>query len=233
MNTYLSPLFFLLFLASAMGCKSQESSIQNMYTPHAVKIFDDGNYLQGNEAIASHYKNNPIKIKTMSSDTLILASKRRGLEYEMGSFTDDKGNTFKQIIIWKKTSDGRKRDFEIVSKKSEHRVNSEVIDQQRSKWMEYCNAHDVEGLANTIYTSNNLYYNHKPLVIGRAQLIKEYQYMTNEQYSLKLTPILSEVVNENTVFEIGQCAEGYNGKYIIVWKKNEDGIWQVLVDSNI
>ena len=99
--------------------------------------------------------------------------------------------------------------------------------------MELCNAHDVEGLVNELYSVNTLYYNHKPLVKGREDVIKEYGYMRNEKYSLKLTPLFIEAVNESTVYEIGQCNGSYGGKYILIWKKEADGKWRIFIDSNI
>jgi ketosteroid isomerase-like protein len=40
-------------------------------------------------------------------------------------------------------------------------------------------------------------------------------------------------VNDNLVYEIGQCKGTYKGKYILVWKKESDGVWRVFIDSNI
>jgi ketosteroid isomerase-like protein len=57
--------------------------------------------------------------------------------------------------------------------------------------------------------------------------------MSNESYQLTLNPITIETVNPETVFEIGQCEGSYNGKYILIWKKQTDGQWRIWVDSNI
>jgi len=57
--------------------------------------------------------------------------------------------------------------------------------------------------------------------------------MSRESYSLRLTPIKTGQVKNNIVLEIGQCSGSYNGKYIIVWKKNALGKWEVFLDSNI
>ena len=84
-----------------------------------------------------------------------------------------------------------------------------------------------------MYSENTLYYNHKPLVVGRELLIEEYSYMNRENYQLTLNPIVVDQVNDKLVFEIGQCKGSYGGKYIIIWRKEESGKWEVFIDSNI
>ena len=212
---------------------SKSDDLAQMYTKDAYKVLDDGSYLNGNEVITAYYKKSNLDITSIDTDTLMVANSRRGLEYEIGSFYDSNDQHYKQILVWETGESDRKRVLEIIEKVSRGSSHTAAINDARARWMGYCNAHDVSGLANNIYSENTLYYNHKPLVIGRDQLIKEYQYMTRPSYSLKLTPIVSEAINETTVFEIGQCAEGYNGKYIIVWKKAENGNWEVFLDSNI
>ena len=56
--------------------------------------------------------------------------------------------------------------------------------------------------------------------------------MNNPKYSLNLTPIVLELVNERIAIEIGQCSGSYNGKYVLVWEKTKDGQWKVLFDAN-
>ena len=84
-----------------------------------------------------------------------------------------------------------------------------------------------------MYTENTIYYNHKPVIVGHEDLAVEYQYMNNKKYELFLEPIIVEVVQDDLVYEIGQCSGTYGGKYILIWQKGNDDVWRVLVDSNI
>ncbi|MEM6697813.1 MAG: hypothetical protein AAF599_05420, partial [Bacteroidota bacterium] len=88
-------------------------------------------------------------------------------------------------------------------------------------------------LVEQLYTDNAIYYNHKPVVVGTERITAEYSYMNNPDYSLKLVPLTVEPANKNIVFEIGQCSGSYNGKYVLIWKKVADGVWKILLDSNV
>jgi hypothetical protein len=53
--------------------------------------------------------------------------------------------------------------------------------------------------------------------------VEEYSYMDNENYALSLQPTIVDLINENTIFEVGQCSGTYNGKCFLDWKKGPDG----------
>ncbi|NNL32435.1 MAG: nuclear transport factor 2 family protein, partial [Flavobacteriaceae bacterium] len=125
------------------------------------------------------------------------------------------------------------RELEFLAEASLTDVNIEDINTARAAWMSNCNANDANALIENVYSENTLYYNRGRLLMGRSDLITEYQYMNNPSYKLTLNPLHVEVVNDSIVFEIGQCKGSYNGKYMLVWKKNKAGKWQVLFDSNI
>ena len=99
--------------------------------------------------------------------------------------------------------------------------------------MALCNQHDAQQLVAQMYTANAMYYNHKPVVVGRKDITIEYDYMNQANYSLHLEPIIVETLTPALVFEIGQCSGSYGGKYMLIWEKQKDGSWQVLMDSNI
>ena len=208
-------------------------SIKNFYLDNAVKILYDGTYLSGPKEILQHYEENPMDVKDSRTFIEVVANERRGLTYEMSEITDANDKKYKQILIWKDTDTLRHQAFEHIAPIRDNNVNLSEIAERRAQWMELCNAHNSENLINEMYSANTLYYNHKPMVVGRQDLIKEYQYMNRENYNLTLNPLIVEVVNEDCVFEIGQCEGSYNGKYIIVWRKDFSGKWEVFIDSNI
>jgi len=211
----------------------KSDSISKMYDEHAIRIFEDGNTIVGKEPIKDHYQKGSFSIQSMKTDIVIMANQKRGLEYEIGEYTDEDDSKYKHIIIWETKNESPKRVFEVTAQIEKTDNELAVIDDRRKLWMELCNKHNAEALINEMYSKNTLYFNHKPLITGRESLVKEYSYMNNEKYELSLNPIIVEQINKNFVFEIGQCKGSYNGKYIIVWRKEESGKWEVFIDSNI
>lgn len=211
----------------------RSDSLQFLYKPEAIKITAEGEIVEGKTNIGKHWLNQSLTVKSLHSDTLLLASKQRGLAYEIGTFMDTAGNVYKQLVIWENHDADRSRVFELIEAAGMANSLPSGITTRRALWMDLCNEHNVEGLVNELYTEDALYFNHKPLVKGRTALIREYQYMKNENYHLTLNPIIVEKVNEETVYEIGQCEGSYGGKYILIWKLGVDGNWRIWIDSNI
>lgn len=212
---------------------SQSETLQNLYTPDALKIMEDGSLVEGNKQIAHHYHYTNSRIEATRTDTVILANGDRKIEYEMGGYHTTNGKKFKHIVIWQRANGDRKRTFEYIAQVTSTSYDLSDIDSRRQQWIELCNKHDASALIQEMYSDSTLYYNHKPIVKGREALAKEYSYMNNEKYELSLHPIIVDSVNEEIVIEIGQCKGSYNGKYIIIWKKNQNNKWEVFIDSNI
>lgn len=212
---------------------SKSDSLSSLYAEQAIKILDDGNTIVGSEAITNYYQSENHRITGIYTDTVLMANEDRGLEYEIGEYIDSDISKHKQIIIWETKDNSKKRVFEFSAKVENAKIDRKAIDSRRNLWMKLCNMHDSEALVNEMYSKNTLYFNHKPLVAGRALLAKEYDYMNAKNYELSLDPIVVNQVNKNFVFEIGQCEGSYNGKYIIIWRKEKGGKWEVFIDSNI
>lgn len=141
---------------------------------------------------------------------------------------------YAQLVVWKETGDKKQREVEVLARygSSSAGVAAE-IDEARQRWIELCNSHQPAALVSAMYTAKAMYYNHRPLEQGTESITREYAYMANPKYSLQLTPLISEVIHDRLVFEIGQCSGSYGGKYVLVWLKNEEGQWQVAFDTNI
>ncbi|MBX2872186.1 MAG: hypothetical protein KTR30_08800 [Saprospiraceae bacterium] len=173
-------------------------------------------------------------LTSLKTKQRIVAREEQGLHYEIGSFTTAQGEEFKHLLILKQEGDTLRREMEFITKAAV--VDSTVIeafDQRRAEWIQLCNAHNAEKLVTSLYTPHALYYNHKPLIIGHEAIAADYQYMNRAEYSLQLSPIIVELVNNSIAFEIGQCSGSYGGKYIFVWQKDRRGKWWVMLDSNI
>lgn len=205
--------------------------LSSLYTENAMVLSANGVELANRDEILELVPNSDFVIKSVSTTKRIVAND--SYDYEIGSFINKDDGLAKHLIIWNTSNNEDKRELEFITETDESNVNLKEIDKQRANWMALCNAHDAKDLIEAMYTENTMYYNRGRLLIGRNDLVTEYEYMNNEQYKLTLNPILVEPVSETIVFEFGQCEGSYNGKYILVWQKNSQGIWQVLFDSNI
>ena len=212
-------------------------SLAEIYVPEAIQINLKGNVTSGAEQIITSYKNlikDWKRIDTIYTVKNIVADNRQRYEYEIGTFINSDGLEYHHLVIWNTTSALKKRELEFVAK-SEGQTDhvAQELDQYREKWIQRCNEHNAGVLVEELYTDNAIYYNHKPVVIGTEAITREYGYMNNVDYSLHLEPIVVKPVSPNLAFEIGQCSGSYGGKYVIVWEKNDQNEWMVLLDSNI
>ncbi len=211
----------------------KSDSIKYLYAQNSIKILEDGSVLNGRERIKDNISEGILRLDSVKRDTLILAHKERAIEYEIVENIYENDERSKALIIWQTKDDERRRVFEFVSNMEESKLDHIEINKRRGLWISLCNEHNAEKLINELYSKNTLYFNHKPIVKGRAQLYKEYGYMNNEHYELSLEPEIVEKVNEDIIFEIGQCSGSYRGKYILIWQKDEDSVWRIFIDSNI
>ena len=183
----------------------------------------------------SYWQDSNHKILNPQSLFHTVARENRGIEYELVSYSTSNGKSFTQLLIWQKTADQSKRQLEYTVRiTGDYKTENEKdIEGRRLEWIKLCNEHNARNLVESLYSANTLYYNHKPLVKGREDVIHEYGYMNNDRYSLSLHPLHIEYPSADTAIEIGQCRGSYGGKYILVWKKESDGIWRIMMDSNV
>lgn len=211
----------------------KSDSLQYLYAENSIRILENGEVLNGRDQIKDRILKSTLRLESVKRDTLLLAHKGRAIAYEISENIYENDKRQKILTIWQTKDQQRTRVFEFVSKIEESKIDHLALNERRRQWMILCNKHNAKELIDDLYSENTLYYNHKPLVKGRAQLTKEYAYMNNENYSLTLEPELVDKVNEDIIFELGQCSGSYGGKYIIIWRKEEDGEWRVFIDSNI
>jgi ketosteroid isomerase-like protein len=208
-------------------------SLVSLYSPDAVVVSENGMVSSGREAIRESLaglKRNTGRVKSARVIRRVQANET--YDYEIGRFRAASGD-YAYLAIYQQ-KDGRvKRELEFVAKADKALVTTDEITAARDLWMTFCNRHDAGALVRELYLENAVYYNHKPVITGAEAIAKEYRYMNNPAYRLALTPIISEAVNDSTVLEIGQCSGSYGGKYLLVWRKNKEGRWKILLDSNI
>jgi ketosteroid isomerase-like protein len=208
-------------------------SLSHLYRESSVKILSNGEVISGNDQISKHLLSGSVELTSIASDTVITANDRRAIDYEISESVYSNGDRYKNLVIWQTENSLRQRVLEFTTKIDSSPHNSAEIDDRRALWIDLCNRHNAQALIQELYSENTLYFNHKPLVKGRELLVDEYQYMNNTEYQLSLQPEYVEKINTDFVFEIGQCSGSYNGKYLLIWKKDKDGAWRIFIDSNI
>jgi len=154
------------------------------------------------------------------------------LEYEIGKIEMNSEIYTVMFLITKEANSEPKIEFLTIYKNSKSEFDSSGIDNSRQKWMTLCNSHFADKLVKQLYMPQAYYYNRGRLIQGTKALVTEYSYMNMPSYSLKLSPKHIVTVNSEIVYEIGQCSGSYPLPYMLVWKKQEDGKWLILMDSN-
>ncbi len=216
----------------AVNLKNPDA-IGALYANKAVKVISKDSILHDAKGISKYYLNRPGKIAEVQSIFITSANRDEGIDYELIRYKTENSGEYVQLVIWRMEGRKRVREFEYDVKRdvSGHNDPKDEISRRRYRWIQLCNAHKAENLVTQLYTSDAIYFNHKPLVIGTEAISRAYGYMNENSYSLTLEPLKVEMVREDMAFEIGQCKGSYGGKYVIVWKK-EAGRWKVFIDSN-
>ena len=125
------------------------------------------------------------------------------------------------------------KDIEVIYPYDEEaNIPDMAIAEARELWEKRSNSHDVRALIEQSYTSDAIYFSNGKLDEGTEAIIKRYDYMSNPNWQISLTPIQMLAVQEDIVFEIGQYNSGGIGHYIIIWEKDENNIWKVRMDYN-
>ncbi len=244
-NLFYPKLFFILLaLLISYDAPAQEvnketqidnkmlQSIDSQYHPKVIGLSKNG-LVEGREAMKLFLVDFDKKQgSTVNFKTLYQVPVYQKLEYEIGLSETAKGGQFAHIIIWLKENDAKQKIADVAFEKtSEIEVPAELAN-AREKWMKLCASKNAKKLVSELYTNDAIYYNRGRILIGHDQLSKEYSYMNDPSYSLKLSPKHIEMVAEDLIYEIGMCSGSYNLPYILVWKKQQDGNWKIYMDSN-
>lgn len=224
----------LITWADGINTRNYET-IERLYDLKSVKIISSEHFIESSSKIANYYLAEKGEIISIESLFSIEASSKRKINYEMVNYKTINRENFIGLVIWKIENEKIIREFEFTKESNSdfNNIDTTNINERRKFWIKLCNENNSSNLVKELYSSNAIYYNHKPIIKGANDLTKEYNYMNDKSYNLKLKPIIVKPVNKNFVFEIGQCSGSYNGKYILVWEKNSAGKWKIIADSNI
>lgn len=207
-------------------------SIHQAYTPNAVLITPYGKVYRTSEDRAAFYSKLKSEVGEIKSvTTLHQAEVTPDLRFEIGYFVTSNTRKFKYLIIGKKVNNEFVREIEILSESNSELPDPLGINEARNLWMKLCNSHQADELVSNVYAVQAIYYTNNRVLIGTVDITREYRYMNNPAYQLRLTPNIVEAAGKNLAFEIGQCSGSYQGKYALVWTKIGND-WKVIFDSN-
>lgn len=230
------PLLITAILGSMMLNAQSTGEIQKDLFDHLqndVLILTKSGLLEDTAKVAAFvasFKTSNGKGSTYKKEFSIAVNK--SLDYEIGEILADSKLYFVMFLKNKADNSGPKIEFLIIHEKTASQIAPAEIDKARNNWMELCNAHQAAKLVEQLYMADAYYYNRGRLLRGTKALASEYGYMNSPDYSLKLTPKHLTFVSSDLVYEIGQCSGSYPLPYMLVWKKQEDNKWQILMDSN-
>ena len=225
-------LLFAIVICSSLVTNAQTSvDIQidffKFLGPNVIILTEDGLIRETTEVKA--YAS---KLKEAAYTKTYTIEVNSSLEYEIVELKTN-SNIYSVMFVKSTVANNQlKIEFINIYKKSKTDDNSSQIDKFRKEWMSFCNSHQADKLVKQLYTPDAYYYNRGRLIQGTKSLTAEYSYMNMPSYSLTLTPKHMVAVNSDIVYEIGQCSGSYPLPYMLVWEKQEDGKWQILMDSN-
>ncbi|MEL6592449.1 MAG: hypothetical protein AAFQ68_20290 [Bacteroidota bacterium] len=214
-----------------------DSSLSSLYSPEVISLNADGMTIKGRSEVVVADKHQFRKI--LSVDTLfsIVATRDSSYTYEILELMGADSQRYRQLVIFDERSSSHLRELEFNVAFTEGATPDTIeLNQRRQEWMNLCQAHNAAELVRNLYADDALYFNqnNKPrLIHGREALISEYDYMNRPEYQLTLTPLYISAVQQDLIYEIGQCSGSYGGKYILVWQHLPGHPWEILFDSNI
>ena len=157
----------------------------------------------------------------------------------MGTLKTKSKNNFGYVTAWHNENGKLKKEVHLIfptneafftaSKKG---IFDSDIDQARNLWVEFSNSHMPSKLLKILYTKDALYFNQGKLYKGFKEIDPKYGYMSNQNWQIKLYPDKVLQISETSALEIGHYVSNGKGHYILVWEKNQKGMWRVSFDFN-
>ncbi len=225
----------ILFLGSVVNAQNSQN-LQTDFFSHLTSdayILSEKGVLKGieriNEFVSTFKEENGIEISYTKDFSIEVNA---NLAYEIGNIQANE-SLYSVMFINQKGEDSESNiEFLIIYEQLETEDELNVIDQSRNNWMEFCNSHQVDKLVSQLYVKDSYYYNRGRLLKGTQALTSEYSYMNSTNYSLTLSPKHVTFVNDTIAYELGRCTGSYPLPYMLVWEKQADRTWMILMDSN-
>lgn len=199
-------------------------------------LYFNGKMYQGVQEINNRLldlKENSKNFKSL--DTIQFVKHDSSHVYDIGFYKDWDQQVYVYLIAWNKKEGTWKKEFEAIHSFDEDpkfTLDKEGIDNARNLWVQRSNNHDHRSLIEQSYTSDAIYFNNGKVDRGTEEIVSRYAYMSRPNWKIKLTPIKTFAVKEDLIYEIGQYKSNGIGHYIILWKKETNGLWKVSLDFN-
>ena len=158
-----------------------------------------------------------------------------GHRFDIAKFQAMDGKPYISLTAWSKYESGpEKKQVEYVDPYdlSAEEVNLEGIDEKRKLWVKFSNDHDPDALVNATYMESGYYLSSGRIRSGRPAIIEAYQYMNRPNWKIQLFPEHVVPVHADLIYEVGRYESTGQGSYMLIWVKDNEGKWMIMLDFN-
>ena len=159
----------------------------------------------------------------------------KGHRFEIGKLRLPNDEIYLSLTAWSKYNDGpARKEVEYIDPYDGNleKMNLRPIHAKRKNWVDYSNDHNPEKLVESTYHRNGYYLSSGRIRMGADKIIEAYQYMKRPNWSIELIPQHIHPVHENLIYEVGRYESTGTGSYLLIWTKDDQGDWKILLDFN-
>ena len=213
---------------------NSRESLESIYSKDSGLLINYKFIMGQNNVSKALLKDDKYKICSIYKNKILKHDKTKYIE--IGKYKTDCKETpsIAYISAWRNELGNWTKDLDVLIPAYKCKTNLKELDDLRNKWVEFANLHNPKLLIDTIYKTNAIYFSKFESNIGRESIINRYSYMLDKDFSISLKPEYKMKVNEKIVFETGiyTVKKNYSGVYVIIWEKQNNGEWQILLDFN-
>ena len=216
--------------------RKNKNEIKNFYIENAILINNNGDCIIGNNQINDYYKNNLKELSSIKSIKTYVRVVAEANVYEIGFYYTKIKSIYSYLTSLRKNGNNWYRELEVLSKNT---INNNTnfnkdIDIKRKMISDIINnEHNVKKLVEKVYENKAYYYSRGNLIQGREKIINSLTHMSNLNSIFNLKPETKIQINPDKAYEIGEWnLNQRTGKYILIWRKQSNDDWKIMLDSN-
>lgn len=240
-------IFFLLNCKSREGenkfadlDKSMKDFVRNIDTSEkfltrAILFKPDDTTIRGNSAVADYFKKTFSGKSKIVSHTLLYRKKAEVNIYDIGYYRLKDNRKIFYFISWTKSGLGWRKEIEVLNEGELHVESAEKeINGRLERFCEIINStHNLRLLFDELYREKTYFYNKSRLYTGYDEMLIPYKSMKSEYYSIGLASEHLSMVGPGIAYHIGSFTVGdYPGIFVLIWKKDKEGTWRIVLDTN-